>query len=66
MNHAITIGGLLLTIGCLGGLVAAGIGLLMIFAGMMSDAGDDTSGPGCITFVVGVAVLVGCVAALVL
>ena len=56
MNHAVTIGGILAVLSGLAGLVAAGIGLLMIFAGGMSDApaeGDSTSSTGCIVCFVG-------------
>lgn len=68
MNHAITIGGLLLTVGVIAGLAAAAIGLLMIFAGGMSDApaaGDEASKQGCIVALIGVVLLVGCLLAVV-
>jgi hypothetical protein len=56
MNHSITLGGLLLTLMLVGGLGMAGIGLLMIFAGGMSDApeaGADASRQGCLVALVG-------------
>lgn len=59
MNHAITIGGLLLSIGALGGLITLAIGTLMMFAAGMSDAGDDGTGKqGCIVMVCGALVAV--------
>jgi hypothetical protein len=62
MHHAITIGGLLLALGILGGLLAAALGLLMLFAAGMSDAGDDgTGGKGCVTALVGIAVAIACI-----
>lgn len=54
MDHAITLGGLLLFLAVIGGLVAAVFGTLMMFAGGMSDAGDDgTSGKGCVIAIIG-------------
>lgn len=64
MNHAITVGGLLLTVGIMVGFFACAIGLLMAFAGGMSDApaeGDATSKQGCIVFVCGLVLFVGCI-----
>jgi hypothetical protein len=67
VNHAITIGGLLLSIGAVGGLACIGIGALMLFAGGMSDAGDDgTATSGCAIAVAGVCVAAFCIAGLVL
>lgn len=67
MNHAITIGGLLLSIGCFGGVAAAGIGLLMVMAAGMSDAGDDGTGSsGWAVLIAGVVVAALCIAGLVL
>jgi hypothetical protein len=51
MNHAITIGGLLLGILALGGLGAIAVGALMFMAGGMSDApaaGEAAGKQGCI------------------
>ncbi len=59
MNHAITLGGLLLFLACVGGFVAAAFGALMTFAGGMSDApaqGSAASSGGCLTAVIGAAV----------
>jgi hypothetical protein len=67
MDHAITIGGLMLTIGCFVGLVVAVIGIFMFMAGGMSDApqaGDRAGESGCITFCIGAVILVGCILAL--
>jgi hypothetical protein len=63
MNHAITIGDLLLCFGALIGVVCAAIGILMFAAGGMSDApelGDAAAKQGCVTALVGLTVLVGC------
>jgi hypothetical protein len=63
MNHAITISGLLLSLGVLIGLAATGLGVLMVFAGGMSDApaeGDGASSIGCAVAGGGVALLVIC------
>lgn len=65
MNHAITIGGLILALGMIVGLLTAAFGALMLFAGGMSDApseGDAAGRQGCIVFLLGAALLVGCVA----
>ena len=60
MNHAITIGGLLLGAIAFWGALMGAIGVLMFFAGMMSDAGDDgTSGRGAIIFFIGLALFIG-------
>jgi hypothetical protein len=62
MNHAITIGGLLFSIGAFVGLLMAAFGLLMVFAAGMSDASDDgTGGQGCVVFIIGVVLLIGCI-----
>jgi hypothetical protein len=69
MNHAVTIGGLLLTLGAAAGLLAAGIGVIMFFAGAMSDdpyAADSTGKTGCVIFVIGAVALIGCIVATVL
>jgi hypothetical protein len=58
MNHAITVGGLLLTLGLIVGLATAAIGALMVFAGGMSDApaeGSDASRKGCFIGLLGLA-----------
>lgn len=63
MNHAITIGGLLLGIGMLVGFLALAFGALALFAGGMSDspsAGDDASRTGCIALVVGAVLFALC------
>lgn len=60
MNHAITVGGLLLALGVLVGLIVSALGLLTIFAAGMSDAGDDGTGAvGCAVLVAGAALLAG-------
>jgi hypothetical protein len=65
MSHAVTIGELLLFLGAAAGLLTAGVGVLMFFAGMMSDASDDgTSGRGCAFLVGGAILLIGCVVGL--
>lgn len=67
MNHTITVGGLLLAVGVMGGLLAALFGALMFFAAGMSDAGDDgTGGKGCALFAGGLVVCIGCILGLVL
>jgi hypothetical protein len=67
MNHPITVGGLILFVGALAGFLACGFGVLMFSAAMMSDAGDDGTGTtGCITFVAGAIVCLGCIAGLLL
>lgn len=56
MNHAITLGGMLLGIGSLVGFLALSFGALALFAGGMSDspsAGDDASRTGCIALIGG-------------
>ncbi len=56
MNHAITIGELLLGILALGGFGAIAVGGLMFMAGGMSDApaaGEAAGKQGCITIIVG-------------
>jgi hypothetical protein len=63
MHHAITVGGLLLSVGVIVGLIAAGLGLLMVFAAGMSDAGDDgTGGTGCAVLAGGVILTGLCIA----
>lgn len=62
MNHAITVGGLLLSLSILVGLVMVFIGALVIFAGGMSDApteGAAASKQGCFVFCLGAAFIVG-------
>lgn len=56
MNHSITVGGLLLTLGLIAGLLTVCIGALATFAGGMSDdptAGADASRTGCFIFIAG-------------
>lgn len=63
MNHAITIGGLLLGIGALVGFLSLSFGALAIFAGGMSDspsAGDDASRTGCIALIAGAVLFALC------
>jgi hypothetical protein len=65
MNHTITFGGLLLGIGILGGLLAFCGGVLSVFAEGMSDAPSEDNGKsGCITAIVGLVLLVGCIVGL--
>lgn len=65
MNHAITIGGLLLGIGAFVGFGCAALGVLMMFAAGMSDATDDGTGKsGCICLVCGILVAAACLLAL--
>lgn len=69
MNHAITLGGLLLFLGIIGGLVMIGFGVLKFFVGSMSDApeaGEAAGKQGCIIAAVGLVLLVGCILKLVL
>jgi hypothetical protein len=67
MNHAITIGGLLLGLGAVGGVLAACLGGLMVMAAGMSDAGDDgTGGAGCAVLIAGAIIAALCIAGLVL
>lgn len=65
-NHAITTGDLLFSIGLLAGLLTAAFGLLSMFGNMMADAAGDGGKSGCITFIVGAAMIVGCGLALAL
>jgi hypothetical protein len=68
VNHTITIGGLLCTLGIVAGIALTGIGALAIFAGGMSDspqAGADASKQGCIIAGVGLVLLVGSIVGLV-
>lgn len=63
MNHAITVGGLLLSVGAFVGLCIAAFGVLMLLAGGMSDApdiGDATGKNGCICIICGALVMVAC------
>lgn len=62
MDHAITVAGLLLSIGVLVGLVLAALGFLAVMAGGMSDspsAGESAASTGCGLLLAGVAILVG-------
>ena len=65
MSHAITIGGLLLSIGALVGLLAVGFGVLSLFANMMADAQVDNGKSGCIITAVGLVLLIACIVGLV-
>jgi hypothetical protein len=61
MSHAITVGGLLLGLGVLAGLGLVGVGVLTAFAAGMASVPDEKTGrTGCILFVVGFVLLVGC------
>ena len=67
MNHAITIGGLLLTVGAFIGLLMAGFGGIIILANGMSDnTSDNSSGAGCVPLIAGIALTIGCIVGLVL
>lgn len=66
MNHAITIGGLLLSVGALVAVASIAFGAVEIFAQGMSDAPQENQGAGCIFLVGGAALLIGCVAWMVL
>jgi hypothetical protein len=60
MNHAITVGGLLLSLGGLVGFLIAGFGALATFAGGMSDdvsAGEDASRQGCFFLALGLVLM---------
>jgi hypothetical protein len=64
MNHAITVGGLLLAVGALIGLAIAAFGVLEIFAGGMSDApaeGDAAGKNGCVLLICGALIFVACI-----
>lgn len=62
MNHAITVGGLLLTLGAGAGALIACFGILDAFACGMSDApSDNSSTSGCFIFGAGVVLLIGCI-----
>ena len=65
MNHAITIGGLLGTVGLMAGLGAIGFGLLWMFAEGMSDAPSDNGKGGCITMAAGAVLAAFCIASLI-
>jgi predicted outer membrane lipoprotein len=66
MNHAITLGGLLLSIGLLGGVLTCAFGVLSLFANMMADAQGDGGKGGCIALIVGAVLVIGCGIGLVL
>lgn len=67
MNHAITVGGLLLALGGVAGGIAVFFGGLMLAAASMSDAGDDgTGGKGCAVMAGGALLIAGCLMALVI
>jgi hypothetical protein len=61
MNHAITLGGLLLSIGVLGGILMVCFGLLSSFGNMMADAAGDGGKSGCIITAIGLVLLGGSV-----
>lgn len=61
MNHAVTIGGLLLALLAFGGFCAALLGLLILMAGASSDApgqGDAAVRRGCLTMFAGLIVFI--------
>jgi hypothetical protein len=61
MNHSITLGDLLLGLLAIGGFGAVGFGLLMVFAGGMSDAqevGAEAGRQGCRVALFGIVALV--------
>jgi hypothetical protein len=60
MNHAITIGGLLLSVGALVGFVVLLAGVASAFGNMMADAAGDNGKQGCILFIVGLVIFVVC------
>jgi hypothetical protein len=61
VNHPITIGGLVLSLGLLAGLLALGGGLLAVMAEGMSDAPSEDNGKsGCLTAIVGLILVIGC------
>lgn len=65
MNHTITIGGLLASIGMVAGALIAAMGLISLMAAGMSDAPSDNAGKGgCITFIAGLALAAASLAAL--
>jgi hypothetical protein len=58
LNHVITVADFLRTLGGIAGVLAALIGLLMMFAGMMSDdpeSGNRYGGIGCALIIGGLA-----------
>ena len=63
MNHAITIGTLVFTLGIGAGLLAMAFGVLSFFGNMMADTQGDGGKQGCTFFVVGLAVVVAIVIA---
>jgi uncharacterized membrane protein YphA (DoxX/SURF4 family) len=68
MNHAITVGGLLLVLGAIVSIPAFLFGLLMIFAGGMSNSpteGESAASSGCLVTIISAIVLIGCVAGLI-
>jgi hypothetical protein len=64
MNHAITVGGLLLSIGIVASTLAAAYGAFDAYGNMMADAAGDNGKQGCTIFIVGIVGLVGCIAGL--
>lgn len=65
MNHAITVGDVLGVLGIIIGVVSAVVGALMALSGgfVPAPGPDDEklSAQGCITFIVGAALTVGCI-----
>ena len=59
MNHAITVGGLLFSVGILVGLLTMAFGVLSLFGNMMADAAGDQGKSGCAIFLTGLAITVG-------
>jgi hypothetical protein len=64
MNHAITVGGLLLSIGIVASTLATVYGAIDAYGNMMADAAGDNGKQGCTIFIVGIVGLVGCIAGL--
>jgi hypothetical protein len=61
MNHAITVGGLLLSLGLLAGLLASLGGFMAVLAEGMSDAPSADNGKsGCAAIIVGLILMIGC------
>jgi hypothetical protein len=61
MNHVVTVGGILGTLGIIVGFLVACFGLLMLFAGGMSDApveGEAAGRKGCAVALIGLFIII--------
>ena len=62
MNHAITLGGLLLGVGALTGFGMVVLGVMNVLANSMSDnPTDNSSTAGCVPVLAGAALMITCI-----